>query len=91
MNKSFKIFESRLPEEILNQIDAHKIFAMEKQPLDPPAYVQWHQKFAFIQLPLSGVALSWFSPLHESYKNGCSAFLSAFKKLLFSSKKLFVM
>ena len=38
MNKSVKTYK-RLLEEILNQIDAHMIFAMEKQPLDPPAYV----------------------------------------------------
>ena len=33
---------------------------------------------AFIQRSLSGIALSWFLRLHESYKKERSAFVSAF-------------
>ena len=35
---------------------------------------------AYIECSLSGIALSWFLRLHESYKNDWSAFVSAFKK-----------
>ena len=91
MNKSVKPFDGLdhqyTPEEYLQQIDAHIIFTMGEQPIDPVAYNQWHKrKMAYIQCSLSGIALSWFLRLHESYKNDWSAFVSAFKKQ-FSSQK----
>ena len=91
MNKSVKPFDGLdhqyTPEEYLQQIDAHIIFTMGEQPTDPVAFNQWHKrKMAYIQCSLSGIALSWFLRLHESYKNDWSAFVSAFKKQ-FSSQK----
>ena len=73
MNKSVKPFDGLdhqyTPEEYLQQIDAHIFFTMGEQPIDPVAYNQWHKrKMAYIQCSLSGIALSWFLRLHESYK-----------------------
>ena len=95
MNKTVKPFDGLdhqyTPEEYLQQIDAHIIFTMGEQPIDPVAYNQWHKrKMAYIQCSLSGIALSWFLRLHESYKNDWSAFVLHLKNN-FLLKKLLIM
>ena len=55
MNKSVKTFDGLdhqyTPEEFLHQIDAHMIFNMREQPLEPIDDIQWHKrKMAYIKL-----------------------------------------
>ena len=48
MNKSVKTFDGldhqSTPEEVLHQVDAHIIFAMGEELLDPVDYNQWHKR-----------------------------------------------
>ena len=78
------------PEEYLHQIDAHMIFIMWEQPVDPLAYNQWHkQKVAYIQWSISGIALSKFLRLHGSYKSDWSSFVASFENQFFSLKSAY--
>ena len=74
------------PEKKSNQSAAEMIFAMGGQPLVLVAYNQWHRKISYLQWSLSGNALIWFLAIHGTYKNDCSAFVSAFKKRISSQK-----
>ena len=92
MNKSVKTFDEvdhqNTPEEHL-QSDAHMIFTVWEQPLDPVAYKHWHKK-AEIQFSLSGNALAWFVLLHESNKKDWSASVSASRKHFYTQKIIFM-
>ena len=78
------------PEKNLHQIDARMIFTTAEQPLDRLAYIQLQKrKLTYIQCSLSGTDFSWFLRLHESYKKGWSAFLSAIEKQSSSLKNAF--
>ena len=60
-------------------------FTIGEQPLDLVAYIQWHKgKMVYLECSFCGIALSVILRLHESYTNDWSAFVSTFKKHLFS-------
>ena len=91
MNKSVTLFDGldhqNTPDKELHQIDAHVIFTMGEQPLDPAAFKEWQRrKVPFIQFYLSGIVVGWFLRLLESYKNDWFDFVSAFKKHFCSQK-----
>ena len=66
------------------------IFTMREQFLNLVAYNQGHnRKKAYIHYSSSGIALSWFLRLRETYKNDCSAFVSPFKKPINAQKNAY--
>ena len=50
----------------------------------------WHaRRMAFIKYSLTGIALSWYIRLNDTYKQDWHAFEQAFKKQFFSQKNAY--
>ena len=61
---------SYTPEECLQQGEARLTFAICAEPRNNSVrYRSWHnRRMAYIQCPLIGTALDWYTNLHISYK-----------------------
>ena len=76
------------PEEHLQHIEARVTFSLGLQPMSDHEYKFWHaRRIAFIQCSLTGTALSWYIRLNDTYKQDWHAFVQAFIKKQFSSRK----
>ena len=79
---------SYTPEEYLQHVEARLTFAIGEEPQNNPVkYKSRHfRRMAYIQCPLIGTALDWYTDLHISYKEQWNSFVK--KQLITHTQKL---
>ena len=77
-------------EEFLQHIEARVTFSLGLQPSTEHEYKFWHaRRMVFIQCSSTGAALSWYARLNDTFEQGWSAFVQAFKKQISAKKYAF--